>query len=68
MLMKKPLHRVFDYTPRYYKPELDSKEKEKRKLGFSKHLKVKRKKRSPIIWIIFILVIIYVILKLNNIG
>jgi cytoskeletal protein RodZ len=66
--MKRPKHRIFDYTPRYYNPENDPKEKQKKKLGFSKHLKLKRKKRSPIIWILFILAVIFIILKLNKIG
>jgi hypothetical protein len=68
MFMKRPRHRVFDYTPRYYDPDLDPKEREKRRLGFSRNLSVKRKKRSPVIWIILVIIIVYIILKLNNIG
>ena len=29
MLMKRPRHRVFDYPPRFYKPEEDEKERKK---------------------------------------
>jgi len=68
MLMKRPRHRIFDYTPRHYNPEIDPKVKQKNRLGFSKQLKIKRKKRSPIIWILFILAVIFIILKLNKIG
>ncbi len=68
MLMKKPQYRRFDYTPRFYKPEEDKKEKRRRKLGFTRNVRVKRKTRSPIIWLIFIIVVIIVILKLAHIG
>jgi hypothetical protein len=29
--MKKPRHRVFDYLPRFYQPDLDEKERKKKK-------------------------------------
>ncbi len=66
MFMKKPAHRVFDYTPRYYVPEADEKERKKRKLGFSKQLKHKKKQRNPVIWIILIIVVLWIILKLSG--
>lgn len=66
MFMKRPSHRVFDYTPRHYIPEADEKERRKRKLGFSKQLKVKRKKKNPVIWILLIIAVIWIILKLNH--
>ncbi len=68
MFMKKPNHRVFDYTPRYYSPETDEQERKKRKLGFTRELKFKRKRRNPIIWILLIFAVIWVILKLNGMG
>ncbi len=68
MYMKKPQHRNFDYTPRYYVPENDERERKKRRLGFSRQLKVRRQKRSPIIWVILIIILIIVILKLNGIS
>lgn len=64
MFMKKPRHRVFDYSPRHYVPEQDVKERKKRKLGFSKQLKHKRKSRSVIIWIILGIVVYWVMMKL----
>ena len=68
MFMKKPSHRVFDYPPRFYKPEADEQERKKRKLGFSRKLKSnRRKKRSPLIWILLLVIIILIYLKLTAI-
>ena len=67
MFIKKPRHRIFDYTPRFYRPEDDKDEKLKRKLGFRRQLKTNRKKRSPIIWMIFVVVAIFIYLKLIGI-
>jgi len=66
MFIKRPRHRIFDYTPRFYKPEEDSTEKRKKKLGFKRQLKSGRKKRNPIIWGIFVLAAIYIYLKLSG--
>lgn len=66
MLMKKPRHRVFDYTPRFYDPRKDEKEKTKKRIGFSSQLKVKRKKRNPLVWGIFLIIILYMYLKLSG--
>ncbi len=67
MFIKKPTHRIFDYTPRFYKPEDDEKEKRKKKLGFSRKLKVSRKKRSPALWLLFVVIAIFIYLKLIGI-
>lgn len=65
MLIKKPKHRIFDYTPRYYDPKKDEKEKTKKRLHFARdHEKNKRKKRSPIFWIILIILVIYAYIRL----
>jgi ATP/ADP translocase len=66
MFMKKPRHRVFDYPPRFYKPEKDETEKRKRKLGFSRQRKHIQRRRSPIIWILFLMAAIYIYLKLRG--
>ena len=66
MLMKKPRHRVFDYPTRFYNPEEDPVEKRKQKLGFRTYRKFTHKRRSPIIWIIFILAVIFIIIKLSG--
>ena len=68
MLMKKPRHRVFDYPSRFYKPDEDEQEKRKKKLGFRSYRKFTHKKKSPIIWIVFILVIIFIVIKLSSKG
>lgn len=63
MLMKKPKNRIFEYTPRFYKPELDEKERKKRKLGFSSQRNKLRRKRSPVVWLVVILIIVFLYLK-----
>jgi ATP/ADP translocase len=66
MFMKRPRHRVFDYPPRFYKPETDEQERRKRRLGFTRQRKYIRRKRSPFIWLILIIMVIYIILKLGG--
>lgn len=66
MLMKRPKHRVFDYPPRFYKPEEDEKERKKRKLGFSRQRKFQPRKRSPFIWLILLVIIVFFLLKINR--
>lgn len=66
MLMKRPRHRVFDYPARFYKPQEDPKEKLKKRLGFQSYRKFTHRKKSPIIWILFILAVIFIIIKLSN--
>jgi len=67
MFMKKPRHRIFDYTPQFYKPEEDDTEKKKKKLGFRRQLKTIRKnKRSPMIWVVILILVILVLLKLKG--
>ena len=65
MLMKKPRHRVFDYFSRFYKPDEDPQEKLKKRLGFQSYRKFKQRKKSPIIWIVFIIAVIFIIIKLS---
>lgn len=67
MFFKKPRHRIFDYTPRFYKAEEDKDEKLKRKLGFRRQLKSNKKKRSPMIWVVIIVIAIYIYLKLSGV-
>jgi hypothetical protein len=66
MLMKKPRHRVFDYIPRHYTPETDETEKKKRRLGFSRHRKMKSRQQSPLILFVIIALVIFIILKLSG--
>ena len=60
MLFKKPKHRVFDYQPRYYKPEEDATERKKRKLGFS-NLRRQKKSSSFLILLVLLILVIYFI-------
>lgn len=66
MLFKKPRHRIFDYTPRFYKPEQDENEKRKRKLGFRRNITQKRKKQNPVVWGIFVIIMIIIYLKFSG--
>lgn len=68
MFMKKPSHRVFDYTPRFYKPDEDESERRKRRLGFRRHRTITKRKKTtnPLIWGFLILVVIYIIFKLEH--
>jgi uncharacterized membrane protein (DUF106 family) len=67
MFFKKTPHRVFDYTPRFYKPEDDKDQKLKRKLGFRRQMKMNRKKKSPMIWLLLVIIAVYIYLKLTGI-
>ena len=66
MFFKRPAHRVFDYTPRFYDPQKDEREKRKRKLGFAQQRRNLKKRRSPLIWAIFIIFVIFIYLKLTG--
>ena len=66
MFFKKTPHRVFDYTPRFYKPEDDKDEKLKHKLGFRRQMKMNRKKKSPMIWLLLVIITVYIYLKLTG--
>lgn len=69
MFMKHHKHRIFDYTPQFYKPKEDETEKRRKKLGFKRQLKaIRKKKRSPIIWIIILIILVLIILKLQSVG
>lgn len=68
MFFKKPRHRVFDYTPRFYKPEEDKTERRKKRLGFRRQSNIKRKKRSPLIWVLLVIIVIYIYLKLAGVA
>jgi hypothetical protein len=63
MFFKRPAHRIFDYTPRFYKPDEDPDERRKRKLGFRRQLKIMRKKKNPLLWLVLIIAVIYLYIK-----
>jgi len=66
MFMKKPSHKVFDYIPRHYDPLKDEDERRKRRLKFESQRNIQRKTKSPLIWIILALMIIYLLIKFGN--
>lgn len=67
MFMKKPQYKRFDYTPRFYKPELDEEERRKRRLGFRYvRTSYRKKATNPIIWIVLIILIALIMSKLGK--
>ncbi|AFH49283.1 Hypothetical protein IALB_1575 [Ignavibacterium album JCM 16511] len=67
MFMKRPQYRRFDYTPRFYKPELDEEERRKRKLGFrNARSTTRRKTQSPLMWLILIIILIFILIKFGR--
>jgi hypothetical protein len=66
MFFNKPRHRVFDYPPRFYNPQTDETERRKKRLGFTRQRRYRGKKRSPIIWLVFILAVIYLFFKFGG--
>ena len=64
MLIKRPRHRIFDYTPRHYEPENDDRELRKKKLRFRYTKNIKKKKKPLIFWILFLAFILYLYLRL----
>ena len=67
MFFKKINNKNFDYIPRFYNPEDDNLEKRKKKLKFRSDLKIRKKNKLPIYLLVFVLVIIYFIVKLNGV-
>jgi hypothetical protein len=66
MFGRRPSHRIFDYVPRHYDPMKDEDERRKRRLGFRRKSRRLARKRSPVIWLVFIAVVIYLILKFGG--
>jgi uncharacterized membrane protein (DUF106 family) len=71
MLKKKlPKHKNFDYQPRFYDPDKDEELKElerrKRRLGFRSQSRLKRHKRSPLLYFIILALLVYIYLKLSG--
>jgi len=67
MLVKRPKHRVFDYPPRFYKPTKDELNKKRRKVQFNSVRKFQRRKKNTVVWAVFVLLVIYIYLKLSGI-
>ncbi len=67
MFIKKFKSRKFDYQPRYYKPGQDEEEMNKRRLQLRSKFTRDSKKKSPYIYIVLLLVVIYIMLKYNGV-
>ncbi|PIQ07713.1 MAG: hypothetical protein COW71_15155 [Ignavibacteriales bacterium CG18_big_fil_WC_8_21_14_2_50_31_20] len=67
MFFKKINNKNFDYIPRFYNPEDDKMEKRKKKLNFRSDSKTRKINKVPIYLLVFVLVIIYLIVKLNGV-
>lgn len=63
MFLKKPNHRIFDYQPRFYNPNKDVDEKRKRRLKFRSTFKSNRRKRSPLVFVLLLLIVVYFVMK-----
>jgi len=47
MFIKQPRHRIFDYDPRFYKPEVDEKERKKESWDFHRSGNKSRERETP---------------------
>ncbi len=67
---KLPKNKTFGYHPQFYDPEKDEKLKEierrKSRLGFRSQSRLKRNKRSPLLYLLIIALLIYIFLKLSG--
>jgi hypothetical protein len=68
LFMKRQKPKTFDYIPRYYNPDKDPEEIRKRKLGFRSANSSKRisQKKSPIIYIVLFVMILYLFYKYSS--
>jgi hypothetical protein len=66
LFLKRPKHRSFDYTPRFYDPEKDQNEERKKRLKFRYNRISKRKTTSPIYYLIIVLVIIFLYMRFGG--
>lgn len=67
MFFKKPRHRIYEYIPRFYKPESDPNERRKRKLGFKRQLGINKSKKNSFRLIALILVVLYLYLWMSGV-
>lgn len=63
MFIKKPKYHKFDYQPRYYDPDKDPELRRKRKLGFRSNRPNYSKRKSPVVFVLLLIVIVYLLLK-----
>ena len=59
MFMRKPQHKTFDYTPRYYDPSKDEEARRRRRIRFERN--TRRGSHRPMIILIAIFILAYLI-------
>lgn len=62
MLMRKPKNKKFEYTPRFYKPELD--EENNKKINFRANTSFTRRKNTMVM-VFILLILIYFLIRLS---
>lgn len=66
MFFKRLQPKQFDYIPRFYDPDKDPEEKLRRKLGFSRKRRLKKNVRSPLYWLVLLILVIYLYLRFSG--
>ncbi|MDT8324398.1 MAG: hypothetical protein RRA94_09820 [Bacteroidota bacterium] len=59
MFMRKPQHKSFDYTPRYYDPKKDEQARRRRRIQFERN--TRRGGHKPLIVLILVFILAYLI-------
>jgi hypothetical protein len=59
MFMRKPEHRKFDYTPRYYDPKKDEDSRRRRRVQFERT--ARRGSHRPMIVLVLIFILAYLV-------
>lgn len=72
MFFKRPQHKLFDYTPRFYDPKKDEElkklEKRKQRLGFrNSRTRQKTRIKSPLYYLVLLIIIVFIYLKFSGI-
>lgn len=59
MFMRKPQHKRFEYTPRFYDPKKDEEARRRRQFNF--HSNVRRGSHRPLLVIVILFIAVYLI-------
>ncbi len=71
MFFRRPNHKIFDYTPRFYDPDKDEElkklERRKQKLGFrNSRSRQKMRIKSPIYYLVLLVILVFIYLKFTG--
>jgi len=61
MMMRKPQHKQFEYTPRYYDPSKDEDARKRRRIKFERH--TRRGSHRSLLYVVAALVLVYLIIS-----